>query len=285
MAVGNTGILLNSSTELLIRSVYLEANLLVLFLASKGISGMINKICYVGFVVSCILLIACSEQKEKQARFHKQPWKVANYLDSTQILLTNEYSFKNDSYGIGASSFLLLSEKDTLLCTARHLLGSAMGIYPTVKTDEFNDRVNFWKAYPRNDKLSADTIWGRNAINEKISDADILLQKCSPGKAKLQVLKPRFTNIKSNEELEIISCEYGDSECHQRSYEVILDEHFNGSIRVRALELFSPRGMSGSPVIDKNGYVIGVLVGGGMFEGKMYLTIELLTKVRKYLVE
>jgi len=227
-------------------------------------------------------LFACAEHEET-AVFTREVWKVDNYLDSTQILLTNEYAFQGSSFGSGANSFLIDAGEDTLLCTAKHLLGQAMGIFPEIKTSDFNSKLNYWKAFPRTDQISSDTIEGKTVANKAQSSADILLQKCSSVKSNIQVLKPRFTTIKPNEKLEIIACELNDSTCHQKSYEVVLDEYNKGSIIVTTKEKFSPRGMSGAPVIDKNGYVVGVLVGGSPFKGQLYLSVELLTKVRTYL--
>ena len=52
---------------------------------------------------------------------------------------------------------------------------------------------------------------------------------------------------------------------------------------MQAESIIQAIGMSGSPVIDASGYVVGVLVGGGVFEDKMYLSVEPLSKVKKYL--
>ena len=94
--------------------------------------------------LSVIVLTVCSNKK------------ISLNIDSCQILLTNEYEV-NGSQSYGASSFLIKSKEDTLLCTAKHLLGEAMGISPEIKTDSFNSYDFKWLAYARNDTLSSDT--------------------------------------------------------------------------------------------------------------------------------
>jgi hypothetical protein len=210
-------------------------------------------------------------------------WKTNNYIDSVQILLTNEYQL-NDSYGFGASSFLVKAGEDTLLCTAKHLLGSAMGISPEVKTNNFESSLKYWKAFPRQGLLSVDTIITTSLENKKVNEPDIILQKCRLGKSNnIVALTPRFSKARSGEKFEIIGCEYSDEFCHQRKYIATMDSYQNGSLLLKSDSIFTPSGFSGAPVIDANGFVIGLLSGGSDHEGKLYLWIEVLSKVKDYL--
>ncbi|MFK7749602.1 MAG: hypothetical protein AB8B65_14495 [Kordia sp.] len=231
-------------------------------------------------LVFTLLLLSCNSKQENSNLIN---WKTKNYIDSVQVLLTNEYKF-NEAYGSGASSFLIKTKSNTLLCTAKHLLGNAMGIDPEVKTDKFNSSLISWKAFPRNDKLSKDTIIGSKLVNEKISDVDIILQECKLGQSNnIIALTPRFTKAKKGEQFEIIGCEYSEFDCHQRSYFATMDSYESGLLILKSVRNFNATGFSGAPVIDSKGLVIGVLSGGGEFEGNFYLSIEPLVKVKKYL--
>ncbi|MGH1384540.1 hypothetical protein [Kordia sp.] len=226
------------------------------------------------------LLFSCNS-KHKESELTN--WKTENYIDSVQILLTNEYKF-NEAYSSGASSFLVKAKNDTFLCTAKHLIGDAMGIDPEIKTDAFNSSLIYWKAFPRGDKLSKDTIIGSKLVNEKISDVDIILQECKLEQSNnILALTPRFTRAKRGERFEIIGCEYIDFDCHQRSYSATMDSYESGLLILKSATNFSANGFSGAPVIDSKGLVIGVLSGGGEFEGNLYVSIEPLSKVKKYL--
>ncbi len=230
-----------------------------------------------------ILFFSCTSENKKASTYSLEHWKTKNYIDSVQILLTNEYKIR-DSYNFGASAFLIKAKKDTLLCTAKHLLGDAMGITPEVKTDSFNSLLNYWKAYPRNNTIANDTILGKTLVNKAINTTDIILQKCFiENNSKIQILQPRFSKIKKGEHLEVIGCEYSDFNCHQKSFSVVMDEYLSGQIWVKSKTKFDASGFSGAPVIDANGYAIGVISAGGEFGNELYLIIEPINKVKQYL--
>ncbi|WP_445710929.1 hypothetical protein [Flavobacterium sp.] len=227
-----------------------------------------------------LLNISCTS---KETVAQRETWKTKNYINTVQILLTNSYEFKQAS-GSGASSFLIKAKGDTLLCTAKHLLGEAMGIDPEIKTNAFNTSLKYWKAFPRDPKLSTDPITGKQLVTEEINEIDIILQKCKMGtKNNIIALSPRFTKATTGETFEIIGCEYSDFKCHQRVFSATYDSYENGQLYVKSKSNFDATGFSGAPVIDKNGLVIGILTGGGEFEDDLYLVIEPLTKIESYL--
>lgn len=227
-----------------------------------------------------ILTISCTSQ---ETATQPETWKTKNYINKVQILLTNSYEFEQAS-GSGASSFLIKAKGDTLLCTAKHLLGEDMGIEPEIKTTDFNTFLKYWKAFPRHHKISKDTIIATELVTEEINEIDIILQKCKTGtKNNIIALSPRFTKAKTGETFEIIGCEYSDFKCHQSIFSATYDSYEDGQLFVKSKTKFEPTGFSGAPVIDKNGFVIGILTGGGEYEGDLYLAIEPLTKIERYL--
>ncbi len=234
-------------------------------------------------ILSVLVLASCSDPEPPKLG-PKQSWKKGEYLDSHQIVLTNQYRFKDGRYAIGASSFLVEGKNGPMLCTAKHLLDEAMGISPKVATSAFNSSLDYWKVFAKNDDLFGDTLSVTKMVSIKSDPSDIILMKCASVKGeKLLALKPRFTRVGVDEELEIIGYEFGDISGNQSSFKVKYDEYDQGTLIVKAESKFKAIGMSGSPVIDASGYVVGVLVGGGVFEDKMYLTVEPLRKVKKYL--
>lgn len=213
----------------------------------------------------------------------KQDWKKEEYLTSKQIVFTNEYRFKDGRYALGASSFLVKAKNQTVLCTAKHLLSEAMGISPKVATSDFNAQLDYWKVFAKNDKIFGDTLSVSRMITQKSEPSDIILLKCkSTTGSGLLTLTPRLTRVGADEELEIIGYEFGDASGDQKSFKVTFDEYDRSTIIVKAKKPFRANGMSGSPVVDASGYVVGVLVGGGMFDGSMYLSVEPLKKIKQY---
>ncbi|MDB2656621.1 trypsin-like peptidase domain-containing protein [Crocinitomicaceae bacterium] len=234
-------------------------------------------------ILAAIILIGCSGPEPAKLG-PKQAWKKGDYLKDKQIVFTNQYQFKDGRYAIGAGSFLVQGKSGPVLCTAKHLLSDAMGITPKVATSDFDTKIDFWKVYAKNDALFEDTLIVSRMLTKKPDVSDIILLSCTSTKGdNLLPLKPRFTRIGVDEELEIIGYEYGDSTGNQSSFKVTYDEYDNETLIVKSKSIFKAIGMSGSPVVDASGYVVGVLVGGGIFEGKMYLTVEPLSRVKKYL--
>jgi len=239
------------------------------------------------FFVSLLIVSCSSESRPNPNELHSQenksqPWKLENYIDSVQILLTNEYQL-NKSYSYGASSFLIKAKGDTLLCTAKHLLGDAMGISPEIKTNKFNSSLKFWKAYPRNDLITNDTISISKLVTEKQNNSDIILLDCQIEKGNaIMPLTPRLSKPLKGERFELIGCEYSDSDCHQRRYFATMDSWEGGQILLKSEVDFTPSGFSGAPVLDSKGYVIGLLSGGGKFEGELYLAIEPMSRIKNY---
>lgn len=237
-----------------------------------------------GIAFFAIILFTGCDAPEVTQLGPKQAWKKGDYLNSRQIVFTNAYGFKDGRSTTGASSFFVQGKKGPVLCTAKHLLGAAMGITPTVETSDFNAKMDFWKVYARNDALFADTLSVSGIVSSNPDFSDIIVLNCSFEKnEKLLALKPRFSRVNVGEELEIIGCEYGDPSGMQKSFKVFHEEYDGGKLIVKSKTKFVATEMSGSPVVDASGYVVGVLVGGSAFQGNMYLSVDPLTRVKKYL--
>ncbi|WP_027419081.1 trypsin-like peptidase domain-containing protein [Crocinitomix catalasitica] len=233
------------------------------------------------FIIFLIPFISCNNSQKKA---EKENWKTDDYINQKQILLTNEYRFGQSSSS-GASAFLVESKNNTsVICTAKHLLGDAMGISPEVSSEDFSEKLDYWITYPRNNKLSNDTFKITELINKEINSTDIILMEYDNIDANtIQVLKPRLTTIKKGEKLEIIGCEHSDFSCHQKEYNAVMNEYdINGVMIIKSTKTFDASGFSGAPVIDKDGFVVGVLSGAAEFEGEYFLWVEPLTKVKQF---
>lgn len=230
---------------------------------------------------SILSLSSCDDPSQSNDGIATPMAKIEINLDSSQVVLTNEYAFKDGRFAKGGASFVVESKSGSVLCTAKHLLGEAMGISPKVTTSEFEQEMEYWEAFAFNKNLFKDSLSVQGLLNKKESQTDILLFKYEGKSDGLLTLKPRYSKPQINEELELIAREFNSD--RQQRYPLVIDKYNSKSYRGRAKKPFNPQLMSGSPVLDKNGYVIGVLVGGGYFEDELYLTVEPLSLVKDYI--
>ncbi len=233
--------------------------------------------------VSCffvlLLIFSCKSSNE----ILKESWMPKNLNGLPQILLTNNFQFKSRPLGLGASSFLIVENRDTFLCTAKHLLGKDMGIIPEVKTDSVNNLLLNWKAYPRNDKLSSDTIYAKNILVSNNHHEDIMLLEVEPTNSSIQPLRPRYSKVENGEELYLIGCMYSDYDCHQKVYKAKMLTYSNNNLILSSNGTFEVSGFSGAPVIDQNGFVVGLLYSYRPAGETITLYLEPINSIRKLL--
>ncbi len=191
-------------------------------------------------------------------------------LDSSQILLTNYIDFNNRPLASGASSFLVKVNRDTLLCTVKHLLGEAMGIEPSVPKDSVNDLLYMWLAYPRVSNYSNDTLAANVLINNTSEDRDIITFSLKYPTKNIKVLQPFLGELNTNEILYIIGCEYKDTLCAQKIYPCQFIDYENSDIKLKSKKSFELAGFSGAPVVNCKGEVIGLIWGG--LDSNLYAT-------------
>ena len=191
-----------------------------------------------------------------------------------QILLTNSIDFGEGRRANGASAFLLLHDNDTTMCTARHLLSPDMGIVPEVPEDSVDLLLEEWLLYPRHNKLKIDTIHVRSLKVYGRGEKDIVVFNLESGSAGIQVLKPRVKKVSFLETLFLIGCPYTEPGCRQNVYKIAPLMYHEGDLLAECAEPNDISGFSGAPVIDENGYVVGVLTGMAETDTERFLVIE-----------
>lgn len=247
------------------------------------------------YFLALSLLISCSSTPEKkQPPLTDVPYDWATHHQDTwpQVVLTNEFEFKERVAGasFGASSFLVMTEsrKDTFMCTAKHLLGEAMGIKPAITLDSFDILLTKWEVMPRTATLTADIIAVENILTKEQNGRDIALFNIEEKAHQIQPLQARFTPVKEKEELFVLGCAYADENCHQKVYSVLGlgyddEEGGDGQLIVAMLDKVVMSGFSGAPVVDKQGFVVGIVCSSAKGEGAEYIFVEPITTVQKYL--
>jgi hypothetical protein len=218
-----------------------------------------------------LLICSCSKQPE----IVKEPWIEKPISDWPDFALTNEISFKDTTYFDLANSFLVNTGYDTLGVSCKHIFMVFQNL-PEIEGIDLGKNFKYWKMYAKNARGKIVSI--KNLINKdsnepigafntlKVRDWIIFeLDKKDPG---IYPLKIRTTPVES---LEILYAVGWGIKQKDNSRPALLKvqciKNLGDYFYTRELTSnIQAHGRSGSPVIDKNGYLVGIVSGA---EGKM----------------
>lgn len=190
-----------------------------------------------------------------------------NFAD---IALTNRIDFFDSKFDQSRFScgFLIQYKADTFAVTAKHLL-------KIVKTDEmktltFENYIRNWILYPLDKKeqlVITDKLLNENksaSLNDNsIYHQDWLLFSIKTNHSNVKPLELRKTPLTPGEKLYVIGWTRKMETGSQRVYEFEYYKSIENRLLLRDLivpEQFG--GLSGAPVIDKQGLVVGIVSGG-----------------------
>jgi len=188
--------------------------------------------------------------------------------------MINDVTFKDskfDRFNIGCG-FLLKVNQDTFAITAKHILCVAKT--DSMKTTNFENGLKQWTMYPKDKKEQ--TVIMDKLLNEDKTDSlsfdfinrhdatykDYLIFKIKQNNSKIKPLEIRKTKLKYGELLYVIGWTYNDAEGGQRVYKYSYYKSKGTRFNMRMIN--APKnggGLSGSPVIDSNGLLVGIISG------------------------
>ncbi len=240
-------------------------------------------------ILICIMVMfGCqnSPQMIKESWFDKP---VSSWPD---FALTNEISFTDTTFYNIANSFLLDTGFDTIGVSCKHffmVFENQLGL----NSIDLGNKFNYWNLYPKNHKektVSIKRLINKNS-NEQIGqfntikDRDWIIFELKEKNTQLYPLKIRYTPVKSNEIVYAVG--WGVNQKDNSKPTLIKMQCYKnlGNYFYIKPSKIQPHGMSGSPVIDKNGYLVGIVSGQegnfGVIGGIKYLT----TMFDKYDIE
>ncbi len=220
----------------------------------------INNLCILFLLVP---VIGFSQQKESWIDKPVSEWPM--------IALINHVEFKNGdryidpSFKYAATGFLIDHGKDTLAATAKHILWIAKN--KKSKFVQINDELKSWTMTPKNNNSDIAVI--DRLINEddsemlegkgsSILERDWIIFSVKKASPNLYPLKLRLTPVKEGEKVYVLSNAYDDS---------LSTVHEGKVLRKLGLDILIQHdkknigGSSGSPVIDANGFLVGIFSG------------------------
>lgn len=245
-------------------------------------------------IILCFSFSSCSngqnkinankKESENNNITQKSADNITNLLKK-QILLTNEAQFTKNRTLEGASGFLIKYKDMTFAVTAKHLLGDAGGVEPEISLNELSKSFIKWEMMPRvvanpeNETVKLDA----KDLDFSQIFSDILLLKVTSKNFEIEPLLVNFDLPKVGEVLYLIGCPYSQTKCKQNIYEVEYAEYENSQNLligvIKSKDNLS--GFSGAPLLNSKGEVVGVLVGGGEFEGENFVTATHIKEIEK----
>ncbi len=198
----------------------------------------------------------------------KEKWADKHVSEWPEIVFTNDIEFKDTTYAGLANSFLVDTGSDTLGVTCKHIfLAFTNHELPAIDLGE--DFVN-WIAYPKGskDKLM---IFGEmiNKNSDEMVDAfntlkvrDWLLFEVDDIPAGFTPLKIRTKPVQEDEIIYCLGWPYKQKEGSPSLVKMQIFRNAGPYYYVNTLsDNVDPAGRSGSPVIDSNGYLVGIVSG------------------------
>jgi len=182
-----------------------------------------------------------------------------------QITMINQIEYTDKNHPVAGCGFLLDTGDEILAATAKHILTYFKS--ETMESVSFEKTLKLWKMFPKNnpdDVVVVDKLINENPeepLGNIPPERDWLLFTIKERSQNIQPLKFRSDPMKKGETVYIIGWRYTDKDCPQVVYEGNFVRAEKGSLLITTKELSDNTmpGLSGSPVIDSKGYLIGLM--------------------------
>lgn len=213
-----------------------------------------------------LILSGCQDKKViKKENFIGKP-----FMEWPTIALTNEIAFVDTLYSNIGNVFLIDTGEDTLGITCKHIFFIFTEI-PGLKTIDTGPTFIHWRFYPKNtqdpvietEKMRNQNMQENIGQFNNIKDRDWLVFDIKTPVPDIYPLKIRYKPLKKGEIVYTFGWGYHQHDLSHpeinklQCYKSMGDYYYMQSLSHNG----SPEGKSGSPVIDKNGYLVGIVSG------------------------
>lgn len=199
---------------------------------------------------------------EKSAIPEPAKWAATAPDKWPQISVANTAEFKGHTHLNAGNAFLIRTRSGKILAgTALHLLGSAGGVEPTVKLSEFNSALKEWVLTTRTIPSKTARITGLHgsALNYGALKDWALFEVHPDDIANLptEPLSPRLAIVESGTTVYLVGA--GVAGTKQEVHRATVTEADDWSLSAKLDKPIDLIGFSGSPVVDADGNLVGVL--------------------------
>lgn len=196
-----------------------------------------------------------------------EKWASARPAEWPTVVLTNQAVFANSNPIGGSGAFLVQRADGSVLgVTAAHLLASVGGGTNPITRNSFNSQIKSWSLSAPGGQEKALVFNALHGAPETYGSMDLLVLEGSAKDAPAPAIPLRLQPglLKAGDSVYIAAPDL-EAATHQRIVPcrvvfggaLVVDE-----LIVEPLAKIEPRGISGSPVLDANGHLRGVVTGG-----------------------
>ena len=214
-----------------------------------------------------ILLAACGPAQVEEADTYGR-WMELPPSEWPHITGVNQIDYVDQQYPVAGCGFLLEVGEEVLAATAKHVLT----YFKSAQMDsvDFEGTLKSWKLFPK-DRPSEVTVVGellnrdsQESLESIPCDKDWLLFTVQRGSESLQPLRIRTTPLVKGEPVYVVGWRYSEEDCPQLVYEGVYVRSERDAVLITVEKLIDNTvgGLSGSPVIDGGGYVVGLMSRG-----------------------
>jgi len=214
---------------------------------------------------SVLILSSCGNGDEIT---QKEEWADKPLSEWPEIVFTNDIEFKDTTYTGIANSFLVDTGDDTIGITCKHIFL----IFKHEELPVIDLGKNFirWKAYPKGnedkyiifgDMINKNSVEMVDAFNT-LKSRDWLLFEVDDIPAGFTPLKIRTKPVQEGEIIYCLGWPYAQKDGSPSLVKMQIFRNAGPYYYINTLtENVDPAGRSGSPVIDANGYLVGIVSG------------------------
>lgn len=243
----------------------------------------IQHIFYLKLLTLLIFLNSCSSNKETPVL--KEPWIEKPVSKWPELVMTNSVEFADTTYTNIGNAFFIDTGSDTLAVTCKHIF--MLFREETNNKIDLYDNFRSWKIYPKGKTeklLQLGNLVNRNSNEETgefntLKSRDWLIFRLNE-KSKFTPLKIRTRPVSEREIVYTVGWAYKQHTEFPSLVKMQVYKNLGPYFYVNTLtQNVDPAGRSGSPVIDKNGYLVGIVSGAegnlGVIGGVPYLMQQL----------
>lgn len=221
---------------------------------------------YFIFIPFFIFLVGCSKQIDNKA-IKKSPPDLTNIALINEVWYEDNQQYIHPSFTYAGTGFLIDSDQGILAATAKHVLLIAKP--KGMKGVDPNTHLEKWIMHPKQD--TKDSVVIGQLLNQDTSeilefgDASIQLRDWIVFSTKyhspnIKALIPRFNPLQVGETIYFTGCPY-KKETSIMEKATVLSVKGNRIIFSKEDQTANIGGASGSPLIDANGQLVGILSG------------------------